>query len=146
MAQASHRASDAAGASGKARILLVEDETTIREAVCQLLKAEGYEVLTASDGSEALTTAQEASPQLIILDLGLPSAEPGAGQFDGFGVMQWLSVRLPKFIPVIVFTARQDESTRRQAQAMGAAAFLAKPFDPKELMSAVQKILAAPKQ
>jgi two-component system alkaline phosphatase synthesis response regulator PhoP len=124
------------------KVLVVEDESTIRETVSQILLSEGFEVITAADGSEALSQAQQASPDVIVLDIGLPSTDPGAGQFDGFGVMQWLGVRLPKFIPVIVLTARQDDATRRQAEALGSAAFLAKPFAPKDLLTAVQKAVA----
>jgi len=142
MAEENNGSTDADRPSAGKRVLVVEDETTIRETVGALLTSEGYEVITAADGSEALTQAQQASPDVIILDLGLPSTDPGAGQFDGFGVMQWLGVRLPKFIPVIVLTARQDETTRRQAAALGATAFVAKPFAPKDLLAAVQEVVA----
>jgi len=124
------------------RVLVVEDEANIRETVSQLLAWEGCEVITAADGSEALTQAQQASPDVIILDLGLPSADPGGGQFDGFGVMKWLDLRLPRRIPVIVLTARQDEVTRRQAEALGASVFLAKPFSPGDLTAAVHKVIS----
>lgn len=123
------------------RVLVVEDDVNIRESVRQLLAYEGYEVITAADGSEALTQAQQASPDVIILDLGLPSADPGGGQFDGFGVMKWLDLRLPRRIPVIVLTARQDEETRRQAEALGASVFLTKPFRQGDLAAALRDVM-----
>lgn len=140
MAATNNAPTGASGASAGKRILVVEDEAIIRETVRQLLTSEGYDVVTAEDGSEALTQAKQTSPDAIILDIGLPSAEPGAGQFDGFGVMQWLALRLPKVIPVIVLTARQDEATRRRAESLGASRFLAKPFAPKDLISAVREV------
>ena len=141
MAETAGRPADVPFAPAGKTVLVVEDEKTVRESVSLLLTSEGYQVVTAVDGSEALTQAQQTSPDLIILDLGLPSADPGAGQFDGFAVMQWLGVRLPKFIPVVVLTARQDDATRRQAEALGVTAFMAKPFAPGELLATVRKAI-----
>jgi CheY-like chemotaxis protein len=103
------------------------------------LRSEGFEVNSAVDGAEALAQAQLIVPDVIVLDLTLPSMEAGAGQLDGFGVLKWLSLRLPKSIPVIILTGRQDESTRREAEALGASAFIGKPFLPRDLLGAVRQ-------
>ncbi len=124
------------------RILVVEDDPNVRKAVGQLLAAEGCEVATATDGAEALAQAQQVLPDVIILDLSLPSPDPGGGQFDGFAVMKWLELRLPKAIPVIVLTGRQDEATRREAEAMGARAFMGKPFSARDLVAAIRDVIA----
>jgi len=127
--------------SGK-RILVVEDDRVVQHAVGDLLQTEGYEVLTALDGAEGMTQAQHADPDLILLDLGLPSDPFGGGNFDGFGVMQWLGRRMTeKKVPVIVLTARQDPESRRHAFECGASAFLTKPFKPAELLKAIRIVL-----
>jgi CheY-like chemotaxis protein len=121
------------------RVLVVDDDSGVVETVGKLLRSEGFEVVSAGDGAEALAQARQFVPDVIILDLTLPSLEAGAGQLDGFGVMKWFSLRLPKSIPVIVLTGRQDNSTRREAEALGASAFIGKPFIPHELLSAVRQ-------
>jgi len=138
MVEAGSRSPAAPEALAGKRVLVVEDEANIRETVAQLLTHEGCDVILASDGSEAITQARQASPDVIILDLGLPSSDPGGAQFDGFEVMKWLDMRLPIRIPVVVLTAQQDEATRRQAEAFGASVFVAKPFKPLDLKVALR--------
>jgi DNA-binding response OmpR family regulator len=131
------------GSTGNAkRILVVEDDRVVQRAVRDLLMAEGYEVLAALDGSEGMTQAQHAEPDLILLDLGLPSDPFGGGNFDGFGVMQWLGRRMTdKRVPIIVLTARHDQESRRRAFEFGASAYLTKPFQPPELLKAIRIVL-----
>jgi CheY-like chemotaxis protein len=138
MVEASSTDPEAPEALAGKRVLVVEDEANVRDAVSQLLTHEGCKVIMAADGSEAIAQARQASPDVIILDLGLPSADPGGAQFDGFEVMRWLDMRLPTRIPVVVLTARQDEATRRQAEALGASMFVAKPFKPLDLKVALR--------
>jgi len=127
--------------SGK-RILVVEDDRVVQRAVRDLLVTEGYEVLAALDGSEGMMQAQHAAPDLILLDLGLPSDPFGGGNFDGFGVMEWLGRRMrDKRIPIIILTARHDEESRRHAFESGASAYLTKPFKPQELLKAIRIVL-----
>ena len=114
----------------------------VRSVLATLLTDQGYEVLSAVDGSEAMTMAQNQLPDLILLDLGLPSDPFGGGNFDGFGVMQWLRRRITgKQIPVIILTARQDKATRQRAYDLGASVFLTKPFVPEELFKAIRIVL-----
>jgi CheY-like chemotaxis protein len=123
------------------RVLVVEDDPNVRKAVGQLLAAEGCEIAMAADGAEGLAQAQQVLPEVIILDLSLPSADPWGGDFDGFGVMTWLERRLGRALPVVVLTGRQDEATRRQAEAKGVSAFITKPFNPRDLVAAVRNAL-----
>jgi chemosensory pili system protein ChpA (sensor histidine kinase/response regulator) len=122
------------------RVLVVEDDATTRKLVSQLLVREGYEVATAADGVEAIVQAKRVLPDLMILDLALPSMDPGAGQFDGFGVLRWLDLQLPKIVPTIVLTCRQDEAARGLANALGVRRFLTKPFRAQDLMTAVREV------
>ncbi len=119
---------------------MVEDDRTTCRLVSLILLREGYEVSDAGDGSEALVEAKRFSPDVIILDLMLPSTEPGGGQLDGFGVLEWLSMRLPKPIPTIVLTCRQDEASRRLADSLGVRKYMTKPFRAQDLISAVHDL------
>ncbi len=126
----------------RGRVLVVEDDRTTRELVSQLLNRAGYDVIAVADGSEALTEASRFSPQVIVLDLMLPSTEPGGGQFDGFGVLKWLNMRLARPIPAMVLTCRQDEPSRRLAASLGASKYLTKPFKHQELLDAIQDLMS----
>ena len=138
-AEASHAAG---GERAHKRILVVEDDRVVQRSLRQLLTEEGYEVISAFDGSEGMAQAQQAEPDLIILDLGLPTDPFGGGQFDGFGVMQWLRRRMQGIqIPVIILTARQDQESRKQAFQLGASVYLTKPFKPEELFKAIRIVL-----
>jgi DNA-binding response OmpR family regulator len=124
------------------RILVVEDELVVRGALQQLLSGQGYEVITAADGSEALRQASGFTPDLILLDLGLPTDPFGGGIADGFGVMEWLRRgKQEKPIPIIVLTARQDPESRRRAIDLGASVYLTKPFKAAELFQAIRIVL-----
>jgi DNA-binding response OmpR family regulator len=123
-------------------ILVVEDERQVRRMVSELLTGAGYEVIGAADGSEALSHAQHDEPDLMLLDLALPSDPFGGGNFDGFGVMQWLKHQIPdRVLPVIILTGRQDATARRRAAELGAAAYFTKPFDSAELLAAIRNVL-----
>lgn len=130
---------------GRKLILVVEDDPTSCSMLAYLLKTQGFEVLTAANGAEAMSRAQHLPPDLILLDLGLEDASMfGAGNFDGFSVMEWLRRRHPdQPIPIIVLTAREGEAVRRKALAAGAAAFFNKPYDAAKLLEAVRAVLGA---
>jgi two-component system OmpR family response regulator len=124
----------------RGRVLVVEDDRITSRLVSLILLREGYEVAAAGDGSEALMEAKRFSPDVMVLDLMLPSAEPGGGQFDGFGVLEWLNMRLSKPTPTIVLTCRQDEAARRLADSLGVRRYLTKPFRAQDLISAVYEL------
>lgn len=119
----------------KKKILLVDDEKDLVYAVTLQLEDNGYEVLPAYDGQEALEEARHKKPDLIILDLMLPKV-------DGFKVCRILKFdEKYKKIPIIMFTARAQESDKKLGQEVGADAYIAKPFEPQVLLGKVEELL-----
>jgi len=114
------------------KILVVEDEHSIQEIVCLYLRRAGFEVVSASDGRKALEYLQEETPQLIVLDLMLP-------EVDGWEITRQL--RSSGDIPIIMLTARREESDRIAGLEMGADDYVVKPFSPQELVSRVRAVL-----
>jgi len=114
------------------RILLVDDETAIQRAVGPLLRARGYEVEIAGTGSEALRLFEARSPDLIVLDLGLPDLE---------GTEVCRRVRATSKIPIIVLSARGAEADKVNALDLGADDYVTKPFGPEELMARIRVAL-----
>jgi DNA-binding response OmpR family regulator len=118
--------------SGPKRILVVEDEDTIREVVRRYLEREGFRVDEAADGYSALDRIAEAEPDLIVMDLMLPG-------IDGLTLTRQLRQR--SRVPVIMLTARGDTSDRIRGLDLGADDYLPKPFSPRELVSRIQAVL-----
>ncbi len=114
------------------KILVVEDETSIREVVNLYLKRAGYEVVLAKDGLEAIEALTKEMPDLIVLDLMLPHV-------DGMEITRWLRERGD--VPIIMLTARREESDRIAGLEMGADDYVVKPFSPQELVSRVRAVL-----
>lgn len=114
------------------RILVVEDEPTIAASVEARLRAEGYTVDVAGDGHEALTLAGERLPDAVVLDLMLPGS-------DGLEVCRRLQARQP--LPVLMLTARDDETDVLVGLGVGADDYLTKPFSMRELVARVQALL-----
>lgn len=117
------------------KILLVDDEHDLVETVTFRLEANGYKVIPAYDGQEALDKARKEKPDLIILDLMLP-------KMDGYKVCAMLKrdQRYMK-IPIIMFTARAQESDEKLGKEVGAEAYITKPFDPKVLLAKIGELL-----
>jgi DNA-binding response OmpR family regulator len=116
------------------RILLVDDERDLIEMVTFRLEAAGYQVIKAFDGQEALNKAKKEKPDLIILDLMLP-------KMDGCKVCGLLKsdARYNK-IPIIIFTARAQESDQKTDMEIGANAYITKPFDSNILMAKIKEL------
>jgi len=121
----------------RAKILIVDDDPALRQALNLRLRANNYDVVSASDGYSALALAQKEQPNLIILDLGLPAG-------DGFTVLKHLQ-QFPTLalIPVIVLTARDPQANERRALESGAVAFFQKPADNQELLGVIRVGLEA---
>jgi two-component system alkaline phosphatase synthesis response regulator PhoP len=115
-----------------ARILVVEDEKDLARLVRGYLENAGYEVLQAYTGREALFMARQERPDLIILDLGLP-------EMDGLDVAQ--ALRRESQVPIIMLTARVEESDRILGLELGADDYVTKPFSPRELVARVRAVL-----
>jgi len=115
-----------------ATILVVDDEPRIVQLVRDYLEHGGFTVLVASDGKEALRSARTGRPDLIVLDLGLPG-------LDGLDVAREL--RRDGEVPIIMLTARTEESDKLVGLELGADDYLTKPFSPKELVARVRAVL-----
>jgi two-component system, OmpR family, KDP operon response regulator KdpE len=118
--------------TSRARIMLVDDEAAIQRAVGPLLRSRGYDVLVASTGNDALRMLTEHSPDLIVLDLGLPD-------LDGTEVCR--RVRTQSKAPIIVLSARGSEADKVNALDLGADDYVTKPFGPEELLARVRVAL-----
>ncbi|GAB3902820.1 response regulator transcription factor [Kibdelosporangium lantanae] len=114
------------------RILVVEDELTIAESVAARLRAEGFEVELAHDGPTAVALATAETPDLIVLDLMLPG-------FDGLEVCRRVHAHKP--VPVLMLTARDDETDLLVGLAVGADDYMTKPFSIRELAARVHALL-----
>lgn len=114
------------------RILVVDDEESIRNVVVAYLQADGYTVLTAEDGLKGLELFRQHQPELVILDIMLPG-------MDGLKVLQ--HIREESEVYVLMLTARSEETDRVTGLMMGADDYLTKPFSPLELVARVKAIL-----
>jgi DNA-binding response OmpR family regulator len=114
------------------KIAVVEDEPSISEVVSLYLKRAGYSVTCYSDGLEALNSLIDQLPDLIILDVMLPS-------MDGFTLTRKLRDRSE--VPIILLTSRREESDRIAGLELGADDYVVKPFSPQELVSRVRAVL-----
>ena len=114
------------------KVLVVDDELPILEAVAYSLKKEGYAVITATDAEQCLESVKRDSPSLILLDVMLPSA-------SGFDVCRML--RKQTDIPIIMLTARAEETDRVSGLEIGADDYVTKPFNMRELMARVKGVL-----
>jgi CheY-like chemotaxis protein len=117
------------------RVLYVEDDVEHRMLVSNMLTSRGFAVETAEDGLEGVEKVRRSRPDLILLDLLLP-------HMDGFGVMRSLRQDITtQDIPVIVISAWPTADNRRRVREAGARAFVAKPFQAKELLRLIQENL-----
>ena len=115
-----------------ATVLVVDDEPTIREIVVGYLKRSGYQTLEAADGNRARELLESDSPDLVVLDLMLPGT-------DGLELCRWIRSR--SRLPVIMLTARGEESDRIVGLELGADDYVTKPFSPRELAARVRSVL-----
>ena len=124
----------------KETILIVEDEKDIVKMLDYNLKKEGYKVIVANDGEDALDMAKSRQPDLILLDLMLPG-------LDGLEVCKELkNERKTKSIPVIMLTAKAQESDKVVGLELGADDYVTKPFSPRELIARMKAVLRRGKE
>jgi len=114
------------------KILVIDDEPKIVEICHDYLKASGFEVISASDGIQGLNLARREKPDLIVLDLMMPG-------MDGLDVCR--NLRREGNIPIIMLTARVDESDKLVGLELGADDYITKPFSPRELVARVRVVL-----
>jgi two-component system KDP operon response regulator KdpE len=113
----------------KQNVLVVEDERSIRNYICTVLAANGFDVLTAEDGAEAYTMITSHCPDLVILDLGLPDV-------DGLHIIR--TVRQWSKMPIVVVSARTHERDKVEALDAGADDYITKPFGTSELLARIR--------
>lgn len=119
-------------ADSKQRILVVDDEASIRRILETRLKMAGYNVVTAEDGEEAVDLFNKTNPDIVILDVMMP-------KMDGYGVTR--EIRRVSDVPIIILTALGDVSERITGLELGADDYVIKPFSPKELEARVKAVL-----
>lgn len=115
-----------------AKILIADDENRIRKLVNDFLSREGYEIIEASDGKEALDVFYEKNPDLVILDVMMP-------KFTGLEVCK--EIRESSNVPIIILTAKDTESDELSGFSSGADEYISKPFSPKILVARVNALL-----
>ncbi len=116
-------------------VLVIDDERDLVETVSFRLQAAGYEVVPAYDGQDGLEKARSLKPNLIILDLMLP-------KMDGYKVCRLLKFdEKHKSIPIIMFTARAQDSDRQMGMDVGADAYITKPFESQALLEKIKELI-----
>lgn len=119
----------------KKRLLVVEDDSRLLEAIAACLAQAGYEVMTARSGSEAFVIIAETIPDLIVSDIMMPRG-------DGFSLVKNLrSNPRTDLIPIIFLTAKDGRNNRLEGIRTGVDAYLTKPFEPEELIATIDNIL-----
>src|SRR5262245_23063300 len=119
------------------RALVVDDEVALTDLVASYLKRESFEISVAHDGASALTLAREVDPDIVILDIGLPSV-------DGIEVCRQLRTFSDAYI--IMLTARDTEVDTIVGLSVGADDYVTKPFSPRELVARVRAVLRRPRR
>ena len=119
--------------TARSTILIIEDDTAIRRGLVDMVSFAGYQAVECSNGNQAVDTAIETSPDLVLLDVLLPGK-------DGFDILHDLR-QLDRALPVIMVTARGSENDRVQGLRDGADDYIVKPFSPKELIARVEAVL-----
>lgn len=122
----------------KPKVLIVDDELDVVRALKMRFEANGYQVVTASDGVQATSQALRERPDLIVLDIGMPGG-------DGFVVAERLKTSsATALIPIIILSARGAIADTQRAQDLKVDRYLTKPFNPEELMSAAASLTGQP--
>jgi DNA-binding response OmpR family regulator len=118
------------------KVLVAEDSSTVRHLLVGRLAADGYQVIEAADGEEALALVREEGPDLLVLDKVMPG-------YDGFEVVRALREDpLTRAIPVVMLTERASEDDVLSGLRLGVEEYMPKPFSPRELSARVQRVLA----
>jgi chemosensory pili system protein ChpA (sensor histidine kinase/response regulator) len=135
--QAGRAAAASAAASGPPLVMIVDDSLTVRKITSRLLMREGFEVITAKDGLDALQVLNERIPDVILLDIEMP-------RMDGFEFAKTTkSDTKYAHIPIIVITSRTAEKHRNRARELGIEAYLGKPYQEEELLRQLRETLVA---
>jgi len=119
------------------KVLVVDDDPIMHRVLGQYLERNGYQMLSASDGQQAVQMASLEAPQVIILDVRMP-------EMSGLAALRQLKeIHGTKSIPVIVVTVNADRATLMESEVSGADGFLTKPFRPGELLAEIKRLTAS---
>lgn len=123
------------------KVLVVDDDPLFLKITATQLEQEGYDVLTAKDGCEAIEAVRKQKPNVVLLDLNLPQDVTGV-PWDGFRVISWLKrVEALKNIPIVMMTSSDPSKYTREAIRAGAVGFFSKRLDAKHLLTITQQAL-----
>lgn len=123
------------------KILVVDDNEIVIKTISLKLQGAGYQVLTAMDGTAAVSVANRDQPDLVLLDLSFPP-DIGGVPWDGFRIMEWFRrLETVKKIPIIVITGSEDPAAKQRATSIGAVAFFQKPIEHDDLLKVVKATL-----
>jgi two-component system chemotaxis response regulator CheY len=116
-------------------IMTVDDSASVRQMVSFTLKQNGYEVVEAVDGKDALVKLDGQKVDMLITDLNMPN-------LDGIGLIKGARL-LPscRFIPIVMLTTESQESKKQEGKAAGATGWIVKPFKPEQLLAVVRRVL-----
>lgn len=117
------------------QVLIVDDSHSIRELLASVLRRAGFDVTSANDGKEGLTTAQKKDYDLVITDVNMP-------EMDGIELLSNLR-KLPaySFKPILILTTEFSQEMKQKGKDAGATGWLVKPFDPEKLIEVISRIL-----
>jgi DNA-binding response OmpR family regulator len=128
----------------KNKILIVDDSPIILKTLSMKLTANGYEVITAEDGSSAVSLVRNERPDLVLLDISFPPdvGHGGGIPWDGFLILEWLRrMDEAKGIPFIIITGGDPAQYKHRALAAGAVSFFHKPLNNDELLETIRQVL-----
>ncbi len=114
------------------KVLIIDDDEKLRKLLKEYLEGNGFKVVTLADGSDVKKTLRKASPEMVILDIMLPGK-------DGLEVLK--EIRTDNTVPVIMLTAKGDQTDRIVGLELGADDYLPKPFNPRELLARMKAVL-----
>ena len=120
-------------------VLIVDDSSTLREMIAELLIKAGMNVVEAKDGSEAQEMIQASPPDLVVLDIVMPN-------MNGYELCRWIKNKVEtKDLPVIICSSKSEEFDRYWGMKQGADAYITKPFRPTDMISTVKQLLRSVK-
>lgn len=118
-------------------IMIVDDSVTVRKVTSRLLERQGYDVVTAKDGVDAIEQLENIKPDLMLLDIEMP-------RMDGFEVLNLVRHHdMHQYMPIIMITSRTGEKHRERAFSLGVSQYMGKPFQEEELLENIDALLVA---
>ena len=122
--------------AGRRTVMVVDDSLTVRKATGRLLEREGYQVITAKDGVDALEQMKNVLPSILLVDIEMP-------RMDGFDLARHVrSDPVTRHLPIVVISSRTADKHRNQAAQLGVNAFLGKPYSEAELLRHIAELIA----